>query len=70
MARADHPADGVMDFVRDALIAKAIQLYDSGTHSESCDLRDRRNIAIATRLEAFRRLVFVKCLQRIRKGLA
>lgn len=69
VARSDKPEDGTLDFVRDGLLAKALLLFDQGPQGIS-EERDRRNVEIAMRLDAFRTLVLVKCLDRIKKELA
>ena len=68
VAGANRLGEGTFDFVRDGLLEPAIQMFDRGSQ-EVGEYRDRRNVEIAMRLDAFRRLVLVKCLDRISKEL-
>ncbi len=67
MTRAADPPVGTLDFVRDSLLAKSLHL-DRSTKTNINEL-DRSNIEVAMRLDAFRSLVLVACLDRIGKEL-
>lgn len=66
--RAADPPVGTLDFVRDSLLAKSLLLLDRSTKTDINEL-DRSNIEVAMRLDAFRSLVLVACLDRIGKEL-
>ena len=68
VARTDAPPVGTLDFVRDSLLAKSLLLLDCSTKTDINEL-DRSNIEVAMRLDAFRSLVLVACLDRIGKEL-
>lgn len=68
VAGVNRLGEGNFDFVRDGLLEPALQMFDPGPQGFS-EQRDRRNVEIGMRLDAFRRLVVVKCLDRICKEL-
>ena len=68
VARTDEPPEGTLDFVRDSLLAKSLLVLDRPESSDVSEL-DRSNIEVAMRLDAFRSLVLVACLERIIKEL-
>lgn len=68
VARTDEPPEGTLDFVRDSLLAKSLLVLDRPESSDVSEL-DRSNVEVAMRLDAFRSLVLVACLERISKEL-
>ena len=68
VARSAEPPEGTLDFVRDSLLEKSLMLLDHSATTDVSDL-DRSNIEVAMRLDAFRSLVLVACLERIIKEL-
>lgn len=69
VARSDEPHDGTLDFVRDSLLTKCLSLLDRPDATTVTDI-DRSNVEIAMRLDPYRTLVLVECLDRISKELA
>lgn len=68
VASTDKPPEGTLDFVRDSLLAKSLQLFDRSNKADLTEL-DRSNIEVAMRLGAFRSLVLAKCLDQVIKEL-
>lgn len=68
VARTDEPPEGTLYFVRESLLAKSLLLIERHDTHDVTEL-DRSNIEVAMRLDAFRSLVLVACLERIIKEL-
>ena len=68
VAHSDVPPAGTLDFVSDSLLSKSLSLFDQPDSKNVTEV-DRSNIEIAMRLDPYRTLVLVECLNRISKEL-
>ncbi len=71
IAKTAEPPDGTVYFVNDertGLVHKATTLFNDDTSNDVTDV-DRGNIDVAMRLDAFRALLLLACLDQIAEGV-